>query len=100
MKKGFYKVRLIHDDNSQSNRVQKGLLGEYFATHIKVKDKDMYTVTHIPTGYRVADFTYQREAIAFIKKADKVPGIEKMSITNAREWRDTIISIAYKVTGK
>lgn len=94
MKKGEFKITVINGPD----KVVSGLLSENFGIH-KDSIKGGYSVTRLKTGAKVTDFDRQKDAKAFVKEAENLPGISDMDLSNAQTFRDDLYQIAFKTRG-
>jgi hypothetical protein len=94
MKKGKFKIKvLIRDDIEIQEKT--GLISQYFA--INDKENDVYVITHLITGMRVLTFEKQKDARKFINIAEKIEGIERLSIETISDFKEQLFEIEKKI---
>jgi hypothetical protein len=64
----------------------KGQMTANFAVNYRTKNRRYYTVTHLPTGYRIHTFDSFAHAKTFIKLAEAIPEIGTMNLDNSRSF--------------
>lgn len=76
----------IHDGESIKKETVSGLAYDLFGIH--KNENRQYVVTHIPTGYLLVTFAYQKQAKDFVDRASSatwpVP-LEKITMDNMQD---------------
>ena len=76
---------------------RKGLLSPNFGVHYKLPKQLNYTVSHLKSGYKVADFHYFNDAKKFMHQAEAIPDIDLLTIDNSMSYADKMKNLRDKI---
>jgi len=101
-KVGYYNITVTKDQPWTANpktytKSVKGQMTANFAVNYRTKDRRYYTVTHLPTGYRIHQFGYFQHAKTFIKLAEAIPEIGTMNLDNSRSFAPRLKKLIHQV---
>lgn len=100
--KANYKVVIADWKNNSyapktEKETRKGLVTANFGVHYKLPKQLSYTVTHLKSGYKVADFHSFNEAKKFMSQAELIPTIDLLTINNSRSYADEMKALRDKI---